>query len=652
MAEQDPNDLNYSPPLGAKWWAERGYKLWQIGPWHVTFDRDDGKTWSLNLIDDEDHKTELIWEPATKVLRDNHGDLPLELYSKLVGALVSRLGRYRRQDLNPKELVLLDRLSQETLSSNGWLSGRRLRSELGIAPGASFDEFIRSLQPRFVRRWAEGSTDYYSLTLPGLLASEREEDVRRIVAGILTCLARKFSIDPDFFAFAWSDVRAFGGVSDTEKAFVSNVISVAQLGRQSGQSQWDVVDDLEFLKDCEDYSGFEAYVRRETSRRPWASAPMRFQSEGFVFGLSIDPPVNKEVSAGPTEDLSQRDSRIEEGRLGEWILEDPLGSGGQGDVFKIRHRNTNAIAVAKILRPGPRSKRWSAEASALERLKDPSIVRLLESHVDETPSYLVMEYVPGRSLAAYASEMRDVPLGIRVRWIEQLCSALGKAHRLGLFHRDVKPENILIRSDRERAIILDFGLVFPSEESRLTETAEQVGSKYFIAPECEHGPADGSDIGPWTDVYSLAKVVHFVSCGGPPYSRENHRLSKHNLSTLLDDARWESVSEVLDRATAEIPTARTRDTNVLWQELRAAFAGLIDSKPIPNLPASYVCVFCKSGRYRRVGIEHIDGSTQAQQGYGQEGQADGTGFVFLECERCGNSQRFKIKYDQEGWFRP
>ena len=143
-------------------------------------------------------------------------------------------------------------------------------------------------------------------------------------------------------------------------------------------------------------------------------------------------------------------------RLGPYEIESPAGAGGMGEVYKARDTRLNRTVAVKVSRERF-SERFEREARAIAALNHPHICTLF----DVGPDYLVMEFVEGETLAQRLTRLHrsgQVLPGEEVpRLFQQLCSAVAYAHKQGVLHRDLKPQNILINTHNE-LILTDFGL--------------------------------------------------------------------------------------------------------------------------------------------------------------------------------------------------
>jgi serine/threonine protein kinase len=195
-------------------------------------------------------------------------------------------------------------------------------------------------------------------------------------------------------------------------------------------------------------------------------------------------------------------------KLGDWIVVAPLGEGSMGAVFRCRHRlSPHLSAAVKVLKPSVLADaraRFLREAGAMARLDHPAIVRL--SDVGEAPErgllYLVMELVEGETLSA---RLRRGPLSrAEARDLfTQLADGLAHAHRQGVFHRDIKPGNVMLCADGG-VRLLDFGVALEQDSTRLTTDDTVPGTLSFMPPELFQGEA--IDYGRM-DVYALGLML-------------------------------------------------------------------------------------------------------------------------------------------------
>ncbi len=203
---------------------------------------------------------------------------------------------------------------------------------------------------------------------------------------------------------------------------------------------------------------------------------------------------------------------VREQILGRFTLEEQIGSGGFGTVYRAwDERLQRAVAVKVIEKEG--ASRVMREAQAVARLGHRNIATLYELANENGRAYLVSELIDGDTLRALgrAGELSD-------RLVAEVgadaAAALAHAHRHGVVHRDVKPENILVPAGEAK--LVDFGIARIAGGETLTRTGAVVGTLAYMAPE----QADGLRPGPAADVYSLALTLYECLCGEHPFLRE------------------------------------------------------------------------------------------------------------------------------------
>lgn len=203
--------------------------------------------------------------------------------------------------------------------------------------------------------------------------------------------------------------------------------------------------------------------------------------------------------------------------LGEYRLEEELGEGGMGRVFRARRVDDGAEVAIKVLRPelavdDEAVRRFAREARAAGAVASRHLVPVLGAGGTGGLRYLVMALVSGGSLARRIQ--RDGPLGVEavVEILGQVARGLDALHGQGLVHRDVKSSNVLLGDDG-CARLSDFGLVKGSAYSALTRPGQLVGTLDYIAPELIRG----EEAAPASDVYALGCVAYECLAGQPPF---------------------------------------------------------------------------------------------------------------------------------------
>ncbi|HMT08848.1 MAG TPA: serine/threonine protein kinase [Pyrinomonadaceae bacterium] len=222
------------------------------------------------------------------------------------------------------------------------------------------------------------------------------------------------------------------------------------------------------------------------------------------------------------------------------------------------------------------------EAIALDRVRHPNIIsRLGHGTARDLKGtifhYLVLEYLSGGDLQNVVRR-RPIDLSQLARYIEQICAGLSHAHRSGVIHRDIKPQNLLLTADLSTVKIADFGVArFSMADSPIT----RVGTNAYAPP--EHSPLTAGNFAaakltPAADVYSLAKTIYTL------VSRESPRsFAGRSIDELPVDIRYEpwatSLLKVLTKATADVPEHRHQSIEEFWLALEPFIVQIGDAEP-------------------------------------------------------------------------
>jgi serine/threonine protein kinase len=245
-----------------------------------------------------------------------------------------------------------------------------------------------------------------------------------------------------------------------------------------------------------------------------------------------------------------------------WELEGFLATGGMSDVYRARDTRTGEVGAAKVLRSELRrgSERFAAEVATLQRLRHPHVVRIVDAGEHGEVPYLVMELVPGPTLAEVLRDEETLSLERACRVGREVAEALAYAHGLGIVNRDVKPSNVLF-DGHGAAKLADFGVAVLADGARLTNTGFVIGTASFIAPEQLTG---GSDVGPPADVYALGLVLLEAITGRPAFPGPSTESALSRLSRDPDvptdlPMTWQHLLRAM---TAREPTARPQAAEV------------------------------------------------------------------------------------------
>jgi len=204
---------------------------------------------------------------------------------------------------------------------------------------------------------------------------------------------------------------------------------------------------------------------------------------------------------------------------GRFEIVSVLGSGGMGVVYKARDRELSELIALKVLRSDSLDRsesreRLKDELRLARRITHPNVLRTYDFGELDGVTFVSMEYVRGVTLRALLEGANEpLPFRAALRLSRQVSAGLAAAHELGVVHRDVKPENVILDA-AGNARVMDFGIARTvAEESAYTRAGQVVGTPHYIAPErLRSEPADAR-----SDVYSLGVMLFEVFAGEPPF---------------------------------------------------------------------------------------------------------------------------------------
>lgn len=290
---------------------------------------------------------------------------------------------------------------------------------------------------------------------------------------------------------------------------------------------------------------------------------------------------------------------------GKYRLDEKIGEGGFGIVFRSTHLALNRPIAVKVFKPrhgndnAEAIERFKREGISISRLSHPNIIAVLDSGVsDQGIAYLVMELLSGKSLAEELRHGGATTLRECLQRTIPICRALAEAHRLGVIHRDIKPDNIFINRtpEGETIKVVDFGIakMTASETgddwSKLTATDSLIGTPAYMSPERLSGTTyDGG-----ADVYSMGVVLYEMLAGRPPFEKGSSGIVGLILAHIhkappplreLNPNVPESVASLIHRTLEKAPSERPSAAQLadqLEELLSKIPEGVLDRRFIPN----------------------------------------------------------------------
>lgn len=295
---------------------------------------------------------------------------------------------------------------------------------------------------------------------------------------------------------------------------------------------------------------------------------------------------------------------------GRYRVDTPIATGGMSTVYRgldVRLDRPVALKVMDARYSGDQQflARFQREARAVARLKDPGLVAVYDQGIDGAHPFLVMELVEGGTLRELLRERGPMPPHAVAAVLAPVLTGLAVAHRAGLVHRDVKPENVLISDDGD-VKIADFGLVRAVAEAKITSTSVILGTAAYLSPE----QVGTGDAGPRSDVYAVGILAYELLTGVTPfagdsplavaYQRMDHDVPPPSAAIAGVPRQFDDLVRC---ATARNPADRFADAQDMGTELDA----IVDELGLPAFrvpaPRNSAGHAAATAYHDRVGLE-------------------------------------------------
>ena len=256
-------------------------------------------------------------------------------------------------------------------------------------------------------------------------------------------------------------------------------------------------------------------------------------------------------------------------------LQDPIDRDGMTIIYRGRDLRTDLVVAIKVLRDIYSTDanfvaRFQREAKAQSYLHHPNIVQVYDYGYTDGKYYIVTEFVEGTDLRRYLRGHGILDIDRAVTIAHDVALGLGAAHRRGVVHRSVKPQNILIGRDWSSIKLTDFGIAFVLDAERLTDTGTTLGTVQYFPPE----QAQGEIVTPAADVYSLGIVMYQMLTGRIPFDGDNPvAIAMQHIQDPPTPPRQynpnipPALEEIILRCLEKVPEMRFRDGSELARAL-------------------------------------------------------------------------------------
>ena len=285
--------------------------------------------------------------------------------------------------------------------------------------------------------------------------------------------------------------------------------------------------------------------------------------------------------APPTEPPDAEINKLRRATAGRYRIVKRLASGGMAHVYRAEHLTLGQPLVIKVLHAHLSSdeemrERFRREAESACKLVHPGICSILDCGEVGEATYLVMPYLDGGSLADRLSRERTVPAAQAAAISAQVACALDYAHRRGVVHRDIKPDNVLFDEDGH-ALITDFGIATARYHGRLTGTGSAMGTPHYMSPE----QAMGKIVDGRSDIYACGVMLYEMLLGIPPFDGADsysvgykHVHEQPVAPEVVDSRTPPNLAAIVMRCLAKSPGERYQRGNDMADALIAFLANL------------------------------------------------------------------------------
>lgn len=277
--------------------------------------------------------------------------------------------------------------------------------------------------------------------------------------------------------------------------------------------------------------------------------------------------------------------------ISRYVIHKQLGSGGMADIFLARDPVLERLVAIKRLRrdfseDATFQQRFKLEAKAAANLSHPNIVTIYDFGFDDGMPIIVMEYIPGVDLKSIIQKQGPMDIPLAIQLMIQACAGVGYAHRAGLIHCDIKPQNMLVTSDYLLKVT-DFGIARALAGIHPDEKHDTVwGSPFYLSPEQASGLAPS----PASDVYSLGVVLYEMVTGSLPFTAstadelmEKHKTESPPLARTINSEIPEQMEQILSKILSKNASNRYRTADQLGRVL-ATVQEQMGNKSLPVFP--------------------------------------------------------------------
>ncbi len=310
-------------------------------------------------------------------------------------------------------------------------------------------------------------------------------------------------------------------------------------------------------------------------------------SDAPTIGVSRSP-----VAAGAKPALSATANILEVGQVlgGRFEVQEMLGIGGMGAVYKAYDRDIDRVIALKCIRPelakDPEiTQRFTQELLLARQITHRNVIRIFDVRDSGGLKFITMEYVEGRDLGSLVEAKGKLPIAESVAIVMQICSGLACAHAEGVVHRDLKPSNIMVEPNG-RVVVMDFGLARADHIGQMTQTGAVMGTYQYMSPE----QAKGAKADARSDIFTVGIILYELLTGKTPYSADSALASLLKRTqeaaipaSQIDSAVSRPLSAIVAKCLERDVAKRYQTVDDLLNDLKAFQGGSTVSSATPRI---------------------------------------------------------------------
>ena len=298
-------------------------------------------------------------------------------------------------------------------------------------------------------------------------------------------------------------------------------------------------------------------------------------------GTPLPPPQGPPLDVTETLQTPVRELTTGSTFAGRYQVIEELGHGGMGRVYKVFDTDIKEKIALKLLRPEitldkEAVERFSNELKLARKISHRNVCRMFDLGKAEGTTFITMEFVPGEDLKKFIRKSGQLGAGRAVSIAKQLCEGLAEAHHLGVVHRDLKPQNIMVDEDGN-ARIMDFGIARQLRGTGITGAGVMIGTPEYMSPE----QVEGKKVDPRSDIYSLGVILFEMLTGHVPFEGDTpftigvkHKSERPRNPRDLNPQIPEDLSRVVLRCLEKDPAGRYQTATELRGDLEKVEQGL------------------------------------------------------------------------------